>query len=286
MAEGRLKRTNRRSLQMPRLQREALSRGSIHGTRGLSNIATRALDCFGSYTVKDNFFTPRTPMNDFNIVSIRALEGRLPADADADAAYYASDAFRQRSDLVRQEDTTDKLAVLHYLLERIALDPRELQRMRKSLCTGLVNLHFFGWVNPVNLFYLSPNTPEHAQLTQAIERNVASNKFRAAKHALRWRSLEKSFARQRHEDARDKAFLAKHPWATAEERKQDPAAAKARDAERLKLADVELRRIREMRNTRLARISAMAAPGLHSYHDLLQDIALNVLTPPREVATA
>jgi hypothetical protein len=216
-------------------------------------------------------------MNPFSPVSVRALENRLPQGMDAD--YYASNAFRARSSLQGKGALADQLRVTHYLLERIALDPKDVTQSLMQLEAGCVLLHFFGVSNPVPMFSLDPRTEESAQLRRAIMANINSPMFDAAKRTRKWREPARGIRRDWYIAKMRDVMRKSTPFPGPEEHRQDPQGARAKTLELCAQLDAYTDTVRERRHKRLAKLAQAAAPGLTSWHELLQDIAANVLSP-------
>lgn len=217
-------------------------------------------------------------MNPFDIISVLALEGRLPQGMDA--RYYASIDFRARSELKGEGALEDQLHVTHYLLKRIALHPAYAHQALAYLDKGCVLLEFFGVANPVPLFGLDPHTEEAAQLRRAILDNMGGPLFDAAKRVLRWREPTRV---RRSEERIERLLALKHaslPFPKPSQFREDPAGARRLEKESIEALDAYLDSVRGLRHKRLRKLYQAAAPGLVTGTDLLLDIAATVLAPP------
>lgn len=216
-------------------------------------------------------------MNAFSNVSIHAREGRLVSPA---ASYYASEAFRERSEIKGDTAQQDRLKVQHHMLGFVALNPRDVPAMREQLARGSVQLYFFGVSNPVTMFSVDVGSREHAELLVAFEANVASRMFKAAQRVQKWRTPRKVADRNQHEDAVLARLLAMNPWADASVYRTHPGAAKSVNDAVIAKRNAKLTQIRAQRSVRLALLAHAATPGLTNWTDFVENIALQVLTPP------
>lgn len=222
-------------------------------------------------------------MNEFQPIIFLARSGNHRVLSQI--PYYSSEAFAQRSDLVRNEDPTDKVNVLLYMLKRIALHPEELVAIQRNLEHGLVHLRFFGYSNPVTVFWLNKDVPEHLamlhQLKAALLENSQSRQFKAAQRILVWRTPKKAHVRdcwQRKVEARLREKL---PYPTTEDYRASYEGARQREAEVAAQFRLLADKCRDRRNTRLAKLASFChTADVTSYYELLERLALDVLTPP------
>lgn len=218
-------------------------------------------------------------MNEFYTISIHASEGRLLDTIDSQ--YYASDEFRQRSALKGPDAVSDQLAVTHYLLAKMALDPREKKKTAEYLDKGVVLLRFFGISNPVGWLEIDPLGAEMARLRLAIDVNLASTMNKAAHRVLKWR---RSLGRERQVDAVMDQFRITLPWPDAAAHKANSGKAREETDALIDVMNAKRVALRERRRTRLAALSRATAPTVANWMTLIQDIAINVLTPDGDAA--
>jgi len=217
----------------------------------------------------------------FEILSARAAAGELsPKVPPATAAYLASEAFRQRTDFVRQDTTGDQLKVLHFLLSRLALHPAEEARMLQGLDGGIVRLDFFGVPNPVPVLFLVPTDPELPSLKDAVLRNLASDRTDAARRLLTWRTQQRQYRRFLQEESAQRIKRKSLAWPTATEIHEDPEQARQRDHALFAELDAHRVVVRTRRDARLARLYRVAVPSEAEFFAMLEDVAVHLLTTP------
>ena len=231
-------------------------------------------------------------MNDFLPVRVAALENRLSAWAQPHREYIASDEFLVRSAQVsegfaREEALCDRVAVTLYMLQRLALSPKDFEDGKQRLARGNVLFRYFGVSNPVAMFDVAVGSAEHAALTAAFAANRESKMFYAALLVLRQRDYPKANARRAREDALFKRYRAELTWPTIQDRDKDSQFARAWYAESLEKLNARIGSIREHRQQRIAKISrATHAPEFSNWHTLLEAVAVNVFsaTPTAKIA--
>lgn len=217
----------------------------------------------------------RSIVNPFYDVCIRAGYRSLTSVSEAEQAYMASPAFRSRIEFKGLTGLEDMIRGTRYMLQNVALDPRDAHDCLNSLKRGVVSLHFFGICNPIPSFELPTNTLEHAELVRAVEANISSSMFDAANRTRKWRS--RVAQRAAGEDRAMDKYRAKAVWSTRADWAKNPGAARAHDAQVSEELNSNLARIREMRNQRMARLAQAACPRVTNWIDLLVDIAKTTL---------
>jgi hypothetical protein len=218
-------------------------------------------------------------VNHFLPVRQRALNHALSTSTAAYSSFLASDQFLQRTEFRGADRVQDSLAVLHHLLARLALDPRELARSQALMRDGVVLLHFFGVCNPVPMFNLAPASVEMNALAQAVEANSHGQHFHAAQRALWWRQSDRFNRRQRSEDAVVARLRGQMTWPSQEEALRDPEGTAV--TRQLQFDQLSAKRlaVRERRNMRMAMLSEAAGLNFQGWTELLEEIAVNVFVP-------
>ena len=216
----------------------------------------------------------------FHAVRVLALDNRLSPAAQPHTAYLSSTVFADRIDPhepeAAQQLKADGVAIVLYLLERLALCPRELARCELLLEGGHVCLQFFGVCNPAPYFTVQPGSAEHTRLLAAVEVNKNSHMFEAARRVLRQRTQKKAHARAKREDVLVGQLRETLSWSTRADYAANDAQAHSHDAHNAQLLDARRRQVRDQRQCRLALLAKAASPGLTSWTALLEDIAVNV----------
>lgn len=216
-------------------------------------------------------------MTPFDIVVSRAKAGQLPDGADS--AYYSSEAFRVRLEFQGEQSIQDLLRMTLYMLQQVALDPREVYYRDAQMEMGIVSLDFFGVTNPIPSFDLAPDSPELQTLRSAVKVNEGSRMYRAAQRVLKWREPSVGFRRHRHEEASHARIRARQTWPTREDHATDRSRAEELVRANVTELALALNVLRDRRNGRLALMVQASAPGVGSYSDFVESLALSALPP-------
>lgn len=203
-------------------------------------------------------------------IAHRAHYRSLPPGMDA--AYFASEAFRQRMCATGPQALRDRVAMVLYCLQRIAVDPREIEHTRALLARGVVSLGLFGWACPVPWLEL-PEGEDLDRIRAAFDSNTAGPLVDAARRVLKWRA--RAGAREGHEEICVQRVRQAMPWpqgSTSDDELQRALVRSAIEAKRLQ--------VRERRNRRLAMLAAAAGPRATGWTDFLEQMARDVLSPP------
>lgn len=207
-------------------------------------------------------------------VRIRARSGGLSPAARPHAAYLASDEFIER---MRFADTHDSLIATLYLLDRLALEPRDTARHEGDAGRGLFNFNYFGVSNPIPMFSLPVGGPEHAQIVAAVRRNQCGPMAAAAQAALRQREPRAAARRGAWEErVLDRVRARMQP--TRDDYDRDRALAQQMASDAAEAVEAKRMQLRDSRISRLARLSAAATPGCSSWYQLLEGLAVHVAT--------
>lgn len=210
-------------------------------------------------------------MNPFDDIIFHARSGYL-SDTPALQRLLLSPDFKQLTQTGTAESVAMEVQALHYMLERFPLHPEEAPRIQDAVNSGLLRLSFMEISNPFPVLYLVPEHPAIPGLKAAIERNLQSRQFRAAKALLKWRSLPRMWAGFRRKDRLLSALRAQLTWPTQSNPEQ--AAVYAANCEAIRQMEL---RIRDTRANRIQRIREIA--GLSGgWHDILKDLAMHLFS--------
>lgn len=216
-------------------------------------------------------------MNPFKDLMVSARGGGF-ADTPRLQALLRNPLFAQMTEFGSERTQDLEVQCLHFLLERLPLHPEEAPRMLAQADRGLLRLDFLEISNPIPLLMLYPDHPAIAGLKAAMERNVRTPQFRAAKSLLKWKSLDKTWARFRWENAVRSRYRESLDWPQAADFREDRSAAKAREDACVMLMHRFEWECRQRRQTRMQRIRELAGVT-GSYYALLQAMALQVVEP-------
>lgn len=211
-------------------------------------------------------------MNPFQDIINHARWGGL-ADTPVLQSLLLSPDFQQLTQFGTAESVPLEVAGLHYMLERFPLHPEEAARMLVAVDTGLLRLSFLEISNPIPVLYLVPEHPAIPGLKAAIERNLNSRQFRAAKALLKWRSLPRMWAGFRRKDRLLSQLRNTLNWTT----KGDEYAKNALWAANRACLDQAEFRIKDTRANRIQRIREIAGLAV-GWHDILKGLALHLFT--------
>lgn len=217
-------------------------------------------------------------MNAFYQVAIAAKENRLP-DVSAEAqAYYASDAFAERSRLIGPTSEDDAVRVLLFMLQHVAVDPRDDERTRLLLEGGIACIAFWGVCNPIPMVTVHQGSTNHRALLDAYNANLKGPFARALTRLRRRRARlwEQSVFRE----AMYRRYYDAQPWPTPADFKADPEQARQQQGLLGLECQAYQKGLADRYATRLSKLNRATCPRYISWHDLILGIALNVLTPP------
>ena len=214
-------------------------------------------------------------MNLFSLVSSRARTGQfntLPC-----APYLASPEFEERTAFHGETGIADKLAILHFMLRQIALDPREVEEGLRFLKGGYIALTFLDFANPIAPFALFADDPRVHALTCAVHENINSSRGRAARLKLKWYEPCRAWKGVQREEALMAEFTASLPWPKPTELDDINGTSRATYIE---LCDKQIAKRKALRETRQRRLHALcgnAAPAIATWAELLVAISTEVL---------
>lgn len=182
-----------------------------------------------------------------------------------------------------------RVALCVAMLERVALDPRDLDATRDELMRGGVHLHFFGVASPVPWFHVEVGSSDHQQLLQTFDRNANGPLLRAAKRMRRLRESRRVMRAIERENIilkrmRDRMTWPAHPSVAQGvgpfnvSVSQKTAYSAAHDACMRQLDD-KVAQMREVRRRRVAMLDAATRSGLGSWSEMCLDLARAVLLP-------
>lgn len=221
-------------------------------------------------------------MNEFQPIIFLARSGNHRVLSEN--PYYSSEAFAQRSDLVGNEDPADKVSILLYMLKHIAVHPDEAAAVQSNLKQGLVHVRFFAFSSPVTVFWLNKDVPQQQalleQLKTALAENLQTRLFKAAERTLHWRSPKMAHRRDSWQRRVETELRKQFAWPEPSEYRKDYAAAELREIAMRAAFEERANRCRQRRNARLAALEALSHRNVGSYYELLEKLALEVLTPP------
>lgn len=216
-------------------------------------------------------------MNVFERFISAAKQNQLPGVSPQNVAYYASEAFSERVQFTGEAGHKDQLAILLFMLKHEALDERDATRSRELLrASGLAVLRFWQSVSPVLTLEVPVGSSEQAQLLQAVNENLEG---RFARAGLRVRRRHgRRFSRWATHDAVLAAFRRSLPPVTAEDYRQNPEAAQARQWELTRLSCEKVTQLHARYQNRMAALERPLS-DFPNWDDLIQRIAITVLTP-------
>lgn len=217
-------------------------------------------------------------MNPFNVIHVLAREQRLPGVSAELAAYYASPAFRERSQLTGPSGTDDATRVLLFMLQHVAVDPRDDERNRVLLSSGFACLGFWGVSNPVPAVTVVPGSDNHKKLLAAYDANRKGPFARALTRVRRRRA--QFWQQSMFRDAMARRFYDALPWPTAAEFKANSEQAKQNRELLAQQYHQYKKQLVDRYASRMAILSHATCPQYRSWTDLIQGIALNVFLPP------
>lgn len=232
----------------------------------------------------------------FNHLHNSAREPMMGAASDEEARerkFLASDEFREIIMAINDERNEAghdaRVALSLAMLDRVALNPRDIKGILANLQEGYVALHFFGVVSPVPNFYVPVGSAEQRRLIEAVERNVNGRLMRAA-HAVRRMREDRRAALTRNREnviwdcLRNSLSWPAHP----RHANSDPLAAASsqqmaeyRQAYEACVARLnnKIAHLRDVRQRRLALLSGAACAGGLNWTELCLDLAREVLLP-------
>lgn len=220
-------------------------------------------------------------MSPFLTVRVRAMNNLLCANARAHAHYLASEEFLKRIDLEGPQGHSDRVAIVLYMLDCVALSPRDLSMSEVFLAAGCVHLQFFGVSNPVPIFSVSIGSVEHKKITEAVYANKTSRMFSAAVRLRKHRETDKVRAYSRMENAQMDMAGSKLHWPSSKSDFSDEAVVRDTHKSNQMVLDERIRAIRDLRHRRLAGIASTAAPGARNWTQFIEDAAVNVFCRQR-----
>lgn len=220
-------------------------------------------------------------MNPFHDICVRAKQGSLTRHPLA--SYLASDAFRERVNFKGEQGRQDSVNAMLFMLKSVALRPG-LKLSAYEVDPDYVFPEFFGVSNPIPPFSVTRGSAEHIALQEAVDANRASRMTRAAMRMTYWRN--RSAKRSSHEDSVLRHYRTTLDFPTPEDYRKDREAALKRHYDTVPLINQKLQHLRNVRNSRLARLSAAAYPGCQNWLDYLLNIAQAALSPKLEQQAA
>lgn len=216
-------------------------------------------------------------MNPFYIVGVAAKDGRLPESMDA--AYYASEAFYERIRFEGRTGAGDKLAALLFMMQHVALDPREASTDRKYLDNGVVWLKFFGVANPVPMDELPIGSAELGMVKEAVDINRNGPLGKAAARVIRRRA---NLSRRHVQEDRVLDRLRKSlPWPSPADFSKNPDAAREAQSGLIAVLDDKCAQLRDRYQTRVATLARATMPGIASWTELLIQLTTATFRPFR-----
>lgn len=210
-------------------------------------------------------------MNPMQDIHVRARHGGLASATHA--KYFASKAFAERIRFEGEQGERDRVEMVLYMLEHVALDPIDLARGMGLLSRGVVALVFFGWCSPVP--FMEPSAADVDRIRKAVERNVQGPLYAAALRVLKWRKRMPAGERGREKVLAHMRAGMTWPTGRGELARQE--------TERLVgILNAKADAMRDLRLTRLARLRAAAGPREAGWTMFMHAMAVAVLTPASE----
>lgn len=162
-----------------------------------------------------------------------------------------------------------KTRALLYMLHRCSLDPRFAESGLREVHDGLVYPLFFGITNPIDMFSLPPGE-ERLMVFNAMETNMSSSMYKAAKRVLKWR--RRSWRQARYERGMEARIRANMDWPGPKDFMANPQEAKRKQDQ----AILELRHamygVRARRGARRALLDAATSTEVGSWYDFLAQV--------------
>ncbi|MNR71832.1 hypothetical protein D3C71_25100 [compost metagenome] len=221
--------------------------------------------------------------NPFLSIHARALNGGYHGVL---AALFSSPEYKERTEFAGQSKLQDLTRTQLNLLERVALDPRFLDRSRALLGRGVVHLELFGVSNPTPLFELDRGSELLQQLRAAVDKNASSAMFRAAQRVLKWREPRRASRGRNREDVLVGRLREQLTWPDRTVWTQSPDLATKMHENCIAQLRTRRETIRALRHERLHALSRAATPGVSSWTQLLEDISIDVFQPREDSALA
>lgn len=206
-----------------------------------------------------------------------------PILARTPAGYHQSQAFRERTMFTGPGASKDSVNVVLWMLQRIALDPRDVQEALAYLDKSVLYLKFFQVSTPLIPLTAIEDMDDVQKLRQAI---LVNSQSKMVKAAVRTRELR--FLRAAHcskmVKAEKKRFHDSLAWPVSEDFKEARERAQELQDSLIQNYHRVSDEIRQRRLNRLNRISQASAPGGLNWHELIQAICQEVLTEQSDPA--
>lgn len=175
-----------------------------------------------------------------------------------------------------------RLALSLAMLDRVALDPRDVDETLEMMQRGHVVLRFFGMSSPVTWFDVSVGSEDHQRLLRALERNIHGPLVRAARRVLRVRDWRRNMLALEREELivkrmRSQIAWPEHPGRAAP--KADLARYEQDRQQCQRQLDEKAQQLRELRQRRVAALASAACSGHGDWHSLCLDLTYSVLLP-------
>lgn len=217
-------------------------------------------------------------MNAFLTITCGQAAENLPA-------YYRSEAFKERIRFTGPLGNKDIVEAALWLLKHIALHPNQVNKALEHLDNSSLFLSFFQVSNPLPLYSHIKDPVDVQRLRAAILDNAQSKMSKAAN---RIRVLRETRAAHRSKmvKAEEARFIETLTWPNPEDFKREGSVARERYSENWVQVHAFGDQVRQRRIDRLNRLSRASASGLGTgnWHELLQAICLEVLTPETDPA--
>jgi len=219
-------------------------------------------------------------MNPFEPVITRARHGGLFLSVPpAISAYWASPSFAARTLYSERVEQVDQLAIVYFMLDRLALNPATGAAALEALSRGEVNLDFFQTSSPAGLFFLEVGSPELADLVAAVQRNLAGPRTDAVRRWQRWQTPRKVHQRYAFYDKTRATFRESFEWPRGDGWGHMSESDRARQSALYQAVEEHSRAVKSRRLDRLNSLLAQATLHNVSYYQFLEEIALHVLAP-------
>lgn len=217
-------------------------------------------------------------MNAFLTITYGQAAENLPA-------YYRSDAFKERIRFNGPRGNKDIVEAALWLLKHIALHPNQVNKALEHLDNSSLFLNFFQVSNPLPLYSHIKDPADVQRLRTAILDNAQSKMSKAAN---RIRVLRETHAAHRSKMVKEEEarFIETLTWPNPDDFQKEGSGARERYSENWVLVHAFRDRVLERRIDRLNKISRASAsgPGTGNWHELLQAICQEVLTPETDPA--